>query len=316
MFPWQKEKSPVVSMFMSFPDSGSRYSLAAVEMATEYSTATFYGKEIVEMNGAAQVTEVATPVFKELNSGPFLTSDLMEPGKGKGLLTRTYCNGYCLSDCTCKEYNISPDDFMKACLTSVAPDNTVTHLDPSIFTKAIILIRNPFDNIIGRFHYEFRLSTSDGGNNEFFNGWGGKKFTKDGDGFRNWCAFVDNANKDEGQECFEDDTELLRLMGKVPCHSEFYKYVHWYNNAFVSTKDKFSTTMYHEDFFFRPDGQINELVNFLDLDKTGNTFEFNLRDYEYYYTPDEKRNILELINYMGSEDTLYNLRRYLLAPEN
>merc|ERR1712110_1174491 len=99
-------------------------------------------------NGVTGVREEATPVFEETPGGPFLTSDLSEPGEGKGLLTRTYCGGHCLSDCTCGEYNISPDDFMQSCLLAANPDDTLTYLDPSIFTKSIILIRNPFDNII------------------------------------------------------------------------------------------------------------------------------------------------------------------------
>jgi len=177
------------------------------------------------------------------------------------------------------------------------------------------MVRNPFDNIISRFHYEHRLSNGFG-HNRFFYGWGGEQFTKDAAGFRDWCSYIDEINENAEKLFFANDPELLRLMENVPCHSEFNKYIHWYNNAFLTTRDKNVITTHYDDFFYRPVEQVEEVLDFLRLDKYGDTFDYKIRDYTYYYTVEEKRNVIALLNHAASEETAPHMSRYLVVPED
>ena len=52
------------------------------------------------------------------------------------------------------------------------------------------------------------------------------------------------------------------------------------------------------------------------LDKYGDTFDYKIRDYTYYYTVEEKRNVIALLNHAASEETAPHMSRYLVVPED
>lgn len=315
IWPWTNNPDVArVNLFMSFPNSGSRYGLTVLEVATFRTAASFYGKEYVDANGIALHRDEAVLAYEELPNGPFLTSNLAVQNGGK-LLTRTYCGGHCFSQCTCEEYDISLDAFELECTLSEDADTTREYLDESIISSTIILIRDPLDNIVSRFHYEHRLQSGDG-SNSWFQEWD-ENYEKDHVGFRKWCEYIDSVNAFTEQQCFADDPTLLELMDHVPCHSEFYKYAHWYNNAFelVNRVSSESQNIYYEDFFYRLHEQTEEVVEFLGLNNTGNEFDFRIRDYTYYYTLEEKTKIINLLLHIASDETKEHLRRYLIVPQ-
>jgi len=315
IWPWTGNPDVArVNLFMSFPNSGSRFALTALEVATARTAASFYGKEYVGTDGISLKREQSVLAYEELSTGPFLTSNLTLQSSGK-LLTRTYCGGHCFSHCTCEEYDVSLEDFGGECALAEDADLTTDYLDESIISSSVVMLRDPLDNIVSRFHYEHRLQSGDGSNPHFVR-WE-KDYPKDHNGFREWCEFVDNVNQFTEQQCFFDDLTLLQHMDHVPCHSEFYKYTHWYNNAFALLKERDVDIefAYHEDFFLRPEAHTNELLTFLGLDNTEEElFDFTFRDYTYYYDLTERAEILDLINHIASEDTKFHLRRYLIYP--
>jgi len=317
IWPWTGNPDVArVNLFMSFPNSGSRFALTALEVATARTAASFYGKEYVGTDGISLKREQSVLAYEELSTGPFLTSNLTLQSSGK-LLTRTYCGGHCFSHCTCEEYDVSLEDFGGECALAEDADLTTDYLDESIISSSVVMLRDPLDNIVSRFHYEHRLQSGDGSNPHFVR-WE-KDYPKDHNGFREWCEFVDNVNQFTEQQCFFDDLTLLQHMDHVPCHSEFYKYTHWYNNAFALLGDLDSETeiTHYEDFFLRQAAQTQEVVDFLELSPSGSSpFDFQLRDYIYYYTLEERSKIINLILYLASDETKTHLRRYLIIPES
>jgi hypothetical protein len=84
-----------VVWLMSFPNSGTSYTIDAVRELTITTTATNYGLE------GAMKDQESTPAFpdmEEAKNGPFLH---VTPGREinipKLLLTKTHCGGYCSS---------------------------------------------------------------------------------------------------------------------------------------------------------------------------------------------------------------------------
>jgi len=317
IWPWTEDPNVArVNLFMSFPSSGSRFGLAVLEAATDYTAASFYGREFVDTKGISHKRKQSVLAYEELTTGPFLTSNLTLQSGGK-LLTRTYCGGHCFSHCTCEEYDISVEDFGAECTMAEDADSKRDYLDDSIISSSIVMLRNPLDNIVSRFHYEHRLHSGVGSNPHFVR-WE-KDYPKDHIGFREWCEYIDNINQFTEQQCFSDDQTLLELMDHVPCHSEFYKYTHWYNNAFALLGDIDAETqnVHYEDFFLRPEAQTKEVVDFLELSSSGSSpFGFKLRDYTYYYSIEDRANIIKLINYIASGETKSHLRRYLVTPSS
>jgi len=314
IWPWTGRPDVArVNLFMSFPNSGSRYGITVLEVATGHTAASFYGKEFVDVDGRALHRDESVLAYEELPTGPFLTNNLALQTGGK-LLTRTYCGGHCLSHCTCEEYDITLDEFEKECTLSEDADATRDYLDASIMSSTIIMMRNPLDNVVSRFHYEHRLNSGQG-YNPYFKEWT-KSYPNDYSGFSEWCEFIDETNEFTEQICFSDDPTLLELMNDVPCHSEFYKFTHWYNNAFelIAKIGSESRSAYYEDFFLRPEKQIRQIVDFLELNNTGEMFDFSLRDYTYYYTLEKRTKVIHLINHIASNDTKFYLRRYLVLP--
>jgi len=317
IWPWTANPDVArVNLFMSFPNSGSRFGLTALEVATDRTAASFYGREFVDTNGISLKRDKSVLAYEELPTGPFLTSNLTLQSGGK-LLTRTYCGGHCFSHCTCEEYDVSLEEFGAECALAEDADNTRDYLDESIISSSVVMMRNPLDNIVSRFHYEHRLQSGDGFNPHFVR-WE-KDYPKDHYGFREWCEYVDEVNQFTEKVCFSDDLTLLQLMDHVPCHSEFYKYVHWYNNAFalLGEIDSETKNAYYEDFFLRPGDQTQDVADFLELSSSGSSpFDFQVRDYTYYYSLEDRTKIINLILYLASDETKAHLRRYLVTPSS
>lgn len=79
-------------------------------------------------------------------------------------------------------------------------------------TKAIHLVRDPFDNIVSRYHLERELP-----------GRTAADFPKTREGFRSYCKAIDNLHKmNERRALFLDD-DLLEIMSVVPCHADFFR---------------------------------------------------------------------------------------------
>jgi hypothetical protein len=157
---------PKMVWLMSYPNSGTSYTMTMVARASEKATATNYGREVTEPN------EVTTPLFDDQPwGGPFWRAQGGRPLPKDYILTKTHCGGRCVP-CGPDEYVLNETEFLTECtrgaglasLEDAEPGNRDddpnfmddgfqwVHYDPSIVKKAIHLIRSPFGESLPCLH--------------------------------------------------------------------------------------------------------------------------------------------------------------------
>ena len=143
-----KNDFPTIALLMSFPNSGTSYTISNTEHVSQRTTASNYG--------------IGLYTHERLPSGPFIHREHMEL-PSSFLLTKTHCMGYC-DDCHPKSFVISSTErFLKGCLTGeqmVNGNRTKFEYDASLVTKAIHLFRSPFECVSARMHEPFHFSFS------------------------------------------------------------------------------------------------------------------------------------------------------------
>jgi len=177
---------------------------------------------------------------------------------------------------------------------------------PSLVKKAIHIFRHPLDNIVARFHLEYNVQNAKG-NRKYT-----EMFPKNSTGFRRWCSLDDRNNRGLLKSRFVD-SPLRKMLSKVPCFNEFYRYVQWHNLAFSMARDMKLPVMvlhYHEyatDF----ENTRDRVLEFLELPRTGRGIQFHSgKVYRSYYSGEEKRSIRALVRELASAETWEQLEGY------
>jgi hypothetical protein len=136
-------KAAEIAWLLSFPNSGTSFTSALVRELTQTSTGSNYDE-----------AKHPTPIFPEYQSGPFsLREHLPLPDNGY-ILTKTHCTR-CRGEQ--KSINKTTEEFLIGCKTvKVKRDDKCNDYDPKIVKRAVHLFRNPFDNVVGRFHLEWK----------------------------------------------------------------------------------------------------------------------------------------------------------------
>lgn len=123
----------------------------------QMSTASNYGEENRDANG------YSVPVYpnRSLLGGPFWIDPRKNPDfthPTKFVLCKTHCGGRC-EKCGPNNWAETPHSFLVQCLSGkrgyVKDNKTMWEMvsyDASLVGKAVHLIRNPFDNVVSRFH--------------------------------------------------------------------------------------------------------------------------------------------------------------------
>ena len=183
----QKQKQPEIAWLLSFPNSGTSYTLTLVEVTSNRSIASNYGLEFSNEQFPEPIS--VNPDYPE---GPFwegLESDVrfasrIRPLPHSFVLTKTHCGGRCVK-CPASEYLENTTAFLQACKRTSFQTMTLPPPPPSLsfdndnhqqeqdgrhdniefregimdegrVTRAVHLIRNPLDNIVSRFHLKAR----------------------------------------------------------------------------------------------------------------------------------------------------------------
>ena len=158
--------------------------------------------------------------------------------------------------------------------------------------KAIHLVRNPFDNIVSRFHLDHAIE-----------GRTASTFEKSRDGFRSYCHSIDTLYSSNEDRMHFLDKEILEVIRQVPCHEEFIRYVEWHNLAF-STADDLSLPTYvlhYEWYTTRFDTTVTELLKFLGFnERVGDPVPFNPSVSYDYFTDEEKLALKHAYQMMSS----------------
>jgi len=149
--------SPKLVWLMSFPNSGTSYTLREMERLSNSSMATNYGSTTIR-------TEL---VFPDLPHGPrcrgLSDQHWPRPLPEEYVLVKTHCTGYATNE-GAAALKRNRNEFVQGCATTRpnTEDSVKGVYDTSLVHKAVHVIRNPFHNLISRFNCEHKLMAQRG----------------------------------------------------------------------------------------------------------------------------------------------------------
>lgn len=270
-----------------------------VRHATRLNTASNYGEEDVVGN--------SIPVFEDQPEGPFWTK--RKDGKALGkpnkyILTKTHCGCRC-EVCGPSSYIESTWHFRQQCLTGHRKECIGgkkqlidVQYSPDRVAKAVHLIRDPFDNIVSRFHLE--LSTFKRGYNDTATG------------FRDFCMHLnDQFDTEERNSMF---WPMMKKLRDIPCRADFFRYMEWHNLAFTTTEDLGIETLvvHYADYTVDYDATSRKILEFLELDAVAAPTPFiEGKAYSDYFTESEKNTVRKVLKELASQATWREIQRYM-----
>jgi hypothetical protein len=224
-------------------------------------------------------------------------------------IIQTHCGMRC-AFCPPEKYSESSYSFRRRCLTTKwmklqddgSFERTFSQYKPDRIAKAIHLFRDPFSNIVSRFHLELEIS-----------GRAASQYDRTRDGFRNYCASIDDLHASNEKKMIFLDDEVLNVIRKVPCHGDFILYIEWHNLAFSTAGDLNLPTfvLHFESYSTRYNTTVKELLQFLELEQKSEPTVFGPELVAYdYFTSDERAALKEAYQLMASAQTWMHISQY------
>ena len=304
---------------MSFPNSGTSYTSKLVRTITNSSTATNYGASTRDEYGCSR------PIAdKYAETGPFWQSNTYSQlggQNGEYLLTKTHCGGYC-NGCGPSQYFETSATFQQGCLTGKRSNRCrrdvngnrivnskaktsydVVQYNASLVRRAVHVIRNPFDNVVSRFHLKAKELRAR--NREHYD--------SSKEGFRRWCAYIDGSFVKQ-EAALKAFSSRRKLLDRIPCHADFVRYLLWHHYAerTQSSLNIPTLVLHYEEYYANFNATIGSLMSFLHIEGAKNTpekFEIG-KTYRDYFTSAEKNAVAELAESISSNITWQRLERY------
>jgi hypothetical protein len=285
---------PEVVWLMSFPNSGTSYTIVNVEHMTNTSTASNYAEDF----------DVLQPVRPELSDGPFLHEPERNMRVPHYVLTKTHCEGYC-NRCAPASYISTLEEFERGCrrssITNAEGKKVSLHYEASVPKKAIHLFRSPFDNIVARFHLSLKQ------NKDF-----SAQFSPTKEGFNAWCNFVDDeyARQEHKSHLIPDHVKNLL---DFPCHADFLRYIVWHNHAVDLTSELGIPVLilHYEDYSTKFNATVRDILDFLELQPARSHSEFvSGKTYRDYYSIDTVQKASQLVKAVTNPASWKHLARY------
>ena len=288
---------PSVALLMSFPNSGTSYTISNTEHVSQRTTASNYG--------------IGLAVHSELPNGPYIHREHMEL-PSKYLLTKTHCMGYC-DDCHPQVFVVnSTEAFLQGCLTGermVNETRTQFTYDASLVSRAIHLFRDPFDNLVARMHLAVKRRR------DKLN-WSEEdlaRFSHSREGLLSWCAYIDKRHKKIflKQPFLSDDVK--QLMEAVPCSLDWYRWVQWHNRAIEVTQSLQLPVhyLYYEHYSTAYNETLENLLDFLQLPNVQEPMPFHMgKTYRDLYLEHEISISKRLVEALASPDCWLLIQHY------
>lgn len=175
--------------------------------------------------------------------------------------------------------------------------------------KAVHLIRDPFDNVVSRFHLEHHAFRKANDTQKL------KLFPSTREGFRAFCRSLDKRFGVEEARSRLIDAKVYKTMKVVPCHADFFRYVQWHNLAFVTVQD-LGVPLYivhYEKYDSQYNTTATDLLKFLELEMNGELIEFiRGKQYKKYFTAQEIEVVKAAMQEMSLTVAWENLHHYFL----
>ena len=322
-----KEDSKI-AWLMSFPNSGTTYTLSLISIISGSYTATNYGHEDDPINKykvelIKHDPNISVGVFSGHPvpswSYPLETNVIMrEPTTGY-LLTKTHCGGYCF-DCFVEGESADTQNsttFVKACgrgryvsknSTSNQFNIVTAHSPMEKIARAVHIIRDPFDNVVARFHHHYKRMHREG--SELWLA----EYPNTRDGFRDYCNNELGEKWREKEQKFMPFNGTFDLIKDVPCLSDFFRYIQWHNLAFESTSNEHpipTIIIYYENYTDNFNKTKDALLNFLEQDEVNEPPAFTSgKTYRNYFTEEEIAAVSQMFSKFANRETWYYTKNY------
>ena len=203
------------------------------------------------------------------------------------------------------------ESFLQECLsTTPVLDSTTGKMevgeimtyDRNLVKKAVHLIRDPFDNIVSRFHHAHKMHRND---EQFKN-----DFPKNSQGFQAWCADLDKKYSRLEEKAWGN--EVFKASKNVPCRAEFFRYIQWHNLASVTLQQMEIPTllMTYEDYAIDLDGTLSTLLDFLELPNEKKAPGFHQGDYSMHFSLKQRIDAMNMMKVQASKKIWENIAPY------
>ena len=280
------ESNSSIILMISFPNSGTTYTMSNVEAISDLPTASSYDNE-VHYEGK--------PLFVgEPHKSPYITTDTLD--RPRFFMTKSHCRGMSV---VCHP-RYEPIEFEQTCMsifTHKANGKAVPHPYHELPAKAVHLVRDPHDNLVARMH--------------FYNYYNDNVYSRDEAGFREWCSYVDSL-----PGVFYNIRDQLVLSAdtwNLPCLSEWFRYVQWHNNAvaMLDSHDYPVLTVHYEDYSLDYRNTVDTLIDFLELEPVQPPLEFIAnKTYHSYFDARSKQLAAEFVRQVATPECWRVLQRY------
>ena len=141
-----------------------------------------------------------------------------------------------------------------------------------------------------------------------------KVFQSNKDGFQKWCKFLHKStyNATFSSDLLDDTTKSL--FPKVPCASDFYRYVQWHNYAIEVSEKRLKLpvhTIFYESYNYNYNETVDDLLDFLDLEAVSTPPPFiKGKEYQDYFSKEERYDAGRLIKHLATNATWALLKHY------
>lgn len=256
-------------------------------------------------------------MFKNSPGGPFWTDPLnkkiVRPNSGY-ILTKTHCGGRCGICSPEKYYIVHYKIFSHKCFegyhiskgSNGEPIKILGSYSKDLVAKAVHLIRDPFGNIVSRFHSSHKLWVEKNHTDKI------AKYPRSKEGFRAFCFDVGvRFYKQEKAAKFYRD--VFDDVKNIPCHSDFFRYIQWHNFAFTTTRDLGMETMilHYENYTENFNQTKDHLLVFLEQDGINEPPHFETgKTYREYFTKKEIEAVSAMFSKLALEKTWDRTKHY------
>ena len=260
-----------IAWLQSFPNSGTSFTLSAIATLTGTDLATNFGTE---------TKGELTPVFPELESGPYWLPRHRGRQQDGYVLTKTHCGGRCTT-CPPQKFVQSQEVFLLECLRycRLSDKGDLNLVYPlSIVEKTVHLIRDPFDNIVSRFHHQW--------NSRSFTDEMRENYPKNAVGFRAFCRDFVDVWPDLETFIPTINGETLSKFLIIPCHTDFLRYAFWHNH--VGTLNDIyeipTLVVHYEDYDTLEIPTYKKILDFLERPRKGDATFIKGKTYRQFFS--------------------------------
>eukprot|EP00979_Chaetoceros_neogracilis_P002362 scaffold410_cov267-Chaetoceros_neogracile.AAC.10 len=266
-------KGPQVCWLLSYPNSGTSFTMKLVGQTSNTTVATNYGLEC-DFDGKGE----NVPLHSDSPHGPYL----LHPNRRlpeNYILSKTHCGGRC-NDCGPSNYLETKESFLKMCAKG-------SHVSASNATK----------------HEKAKKGRSD---------WL-ERYPNSVGGFREWCRYLDQKYAEEESSMEQFPPSMIELFHRIPCHKAFYAFAQWHKLAIGVVEDLRLPRLliYYENYEKDFNATVDAIFDFLELSPVAVNPPFVPgKEYIEYFSPEEIQAAKTLVQTVSDPQSWKLIDRY------